>query len=189
LPGSVLHVGSRGVDQRTIFRDRADRTRFLVLLADVVTLFRWRCLSYCLMTNHYHLVIQLREANLSGGMQSLNGRYARAFNERHVRTGHLFEHRFWSELVTREAHILSLARYVALNPVRARLCRSAEDWPWSAHGALAGERPAGFVDVEAILCHFDEDPRRAAWLYSNYVACDDPVEDQSPSTLDVPDGV
>lgn len=174
LPGSVLHVGSRGVDQRTIFLDLADRRRFLVLLADVVTRFRWRCMSYCLMTNHYHLVLELREPNLSDGMQSFNGRYARAFNDRHARTGHLFEHRYWSEIVTRESHILSLARYVALNPVRARLCQSAGDWPWSAHGALVGERPPGFVDVEAMLCHFDEDPQRARSLYASYVAGEDP---------------
>ena len=119
----MQHVGSRGVDRQTIFVDRHDRSRFLTLLADVVAKFGWRCLSYCLMTNHFHLVIELRQANLSAGMQSLNGRYAQGFNVRHGRVGHLFERRFWSRLVTREAHILALA------VLPSELVNAADGWP------------------------------------------------------------
>jgi putative transposase len=91
----VLHLASRGVEQRPIFRDDVDRRRFTRLLADVVTDQRWRCITYCLMTNHYHLVIELQEPNLSDGMRRLNGEFARTFNERYERVGHLFERRFW----------------------------------------------------------------------------------------------
>jgi REP element-mobilizing transposase RayT len=175
----VIHVGSRGVEQHPIFRDDVDRRMFLRLLADVVTQQRWRCVTYCLMTNHYHLVIRLEEPNLSVGMQRLNGEYARSFNERHGRTGHLFEKRFWSEVILRETQLLNLARYIALNPVRASLCRAPRDWLWSAHRTLLGECSPGFVDVEAILCHFDADPERAVRGYADYVDRD--VDDADPT--------
>ena len=138
-------------------------------MAQVVADQRWRCLTYCLMTNHYHLLIQLQAPNLSEGMRRLNGEFACMFNERHERVGHLFERRFWSEVVVRDSHLLTLARYIALNPVRANLCRTARDWPWSAHRALLGDRPREFVDVNAILGYFDANPEIAVRRYANFV--------------------
>jgi REP element-mobilizing transposase RayT len=157
VPGEVVHVVARGVLQQAIYRDDRDRTRFSSLLREVAKRYGWRCLTYCLLGNHFHLVIQVGESGLSDGMHDLNGFYARWHNERHERTGHLFERRFWSKVVRSEAHMIGLSRYVALNPVRAGLCSHPAQWPWSAHGALVGVDPPGFVDVEAMLAHFGAD--------------------------------
>jgi putative transposase len=176
--GDVVHVVARGVMQRPIYRDDRDRHRFVDNLRATIDDHRWRCLTYCLMSTHFHLVVQLEEPNLSVGMHALNGSYARWHNERHDRVGHLFERRYWSRPVTREEHMIGLARYVALNPVRAEVCVEAAQWPWSAHRALLGAAPAGFVDVAAMLAHFDEDLGRARRQYEAAVAAVEP----SPSS-------
>jgi DNA-directed RNA polymerase specialized sigma24 family protein len=123
---------------------------------------------------HYHLVVQLTEPNLSQGMQALNGRYGREFNERYAHEGHVFQRRFWSKPVRTEAHLFGLARYVALNPVRANLCAIAAGWPWSAHRSLTRRAPPGFVDVAAMLSHFHEDPVRAGRMYAAMVEQEEP---------------
>jgi len=180
IAGETSHVVARGVDKRPIFRDSADRRSFLTMLGTVVLDQRWQCLTYCLMGNHYHLVIQLREPNLSAGMQRLNGKYVHAFNERHGRTGHLFQSRFWSKPVRSEAHMVGLARYVAVNPVRAGLCATAEQWPWSAHRALLGRAPDDFIAVATMLEHFDEDVERARLQYRHAIS-----DDQRPAVRGV----
>jgi hypothetical protein len=114
-------------------------------------------------------VIELRETNLSAGMQRLNGEYARMFNDRHRRSGHLFQGRFWSTLIRQESQMLQLARYVALNPVNANLTASPGGWSWSAHRALVAQAPSDFVDVAGMLRHFDEDPERARQRYAAFV--------------------
>ncbi|MCW3063189.1 MAG: toxin RelE [Solirubrobacterales bacterium] len=170
LPDDISHVVARGVGHQAIYRDGLDRRRFMRLLGKIVLARRWRCLTYCLMGNHYHLVVQLREPNLSVGMQELNGAYARWFNDRHGRVGHLFESRYWSKTVRHEAHMIGLARYVALNPVRAGVAPTPAQWRWSAHRALIGADPAWIVDVAATLSHFDEDPVRGRARYVDAVS-------------------
>jgi REP element-mobilizing transposase RayT len=162
------------VRQQPIYSDDLDRRRFLALLSEVIEESDWRCLTYCLMGNHYHLLVQIREPNLSTGMHRLNGEYARGFNARHEHEGHVFQGRFWSKMVQRDAHLLGLVRYIALNPVRANLCTTASDWPWSAHRALAGEEPAGFVNVAATLAYVDNDPSRARARYKELIAGEEP---------------
>jgi REP element-mobilizing transposase RayT len=174
VPGDIVHIVARGVLQRAIYRDDRDRRHFTRLLDAAVTEHGWRCLTYCLMPNHFHLVVQLREATLSDGMHALNGGYARWHNERHQRVGHLFEGRYWSTVVRREEHMIGLARYVAVNPVRAHLCADAAQWRWSAHRALIGDEPAGFVDAPAMLVHFDEDLVRARQRYAAAVGAAEP---------------
>src|SRR5919201_6180888 len=132
-PGSILHLGARGASKQQLFRDDADRTGFLAQLGAVVRKFEWSCLSYCLMGNHYHLLIEIRDANLSEGMQHLNGKYARAFNDRHLREGCVFDARFWSRLITDDSYFHAVVRYINLNPVEAGMCRSPEQWEWSSH--------------------------------------------------------
>jgi REP element-mobilizing transposase RayT len=150
-PGAIVHVGSRGVDRRTIFEDDEDRRTFMSLLATAVREGRLRSLNHCLMGNHYHLVVEALDEPLGPVMRDLLGGYARGFNQRHGREGHLFERRFWSACVTSLKHMVALARYAAYNPVAAGLCRAPDDWAWSAHRELVGIAPAGVTDVAASL--------------------------------------
>jgi putative transposase len=137
-PGALYHVTSRGNARAPIFFDDADRRLFLLCLGEVVGAHRWLCHAYCLMTNHYHLVVETPEANLSRGMRRLNGQYSQSFNRRHDRVGHLLQGRFTGILVERESHLLELARYVVLNPLRAGMVAQAEDYAWSSLRATAG---------------------------------------------------
>jgi REP element-mobilizing transposase RayT len=163
-PGAVWHVTSRGNEKRLVFRDDADRERWLGLLGKVVVLFAWRLHAYVLMGNHYHLLLETPVPSLSKGMRHLNGVYTQAFNRRHERVGHLFQGRFKSILVERESHLLELLRYVVLNPVRAGLVRGPEEWPWSSYRATAGEEPTpAWLETAWSLAQFggsDPDARR-----------------------------
>ena len=123
---------ARGVDGTPIVIDDFDCRRFLRLLADVAHRFAWHCHAFCLMTNHYHVVLETSCSRLSAGFHRLNGLYAQAFNRRHGRRGHLFGDRFWSSAIEGEDHLLNACRYVVLNPVRSGLCERAEHWLWSA---------------------------------------------------------
>ena len=145
VPDVVYHVGSRGVDKRPIFDVvENDRVHFLVLLERVVRKYRWICHAYCLMGNHFHLLVETPDANIAAGMQCLKGRYATWFNQECERVGALFERRYFGELVETEGHAYELARYLVLNPVRARLCEHPRDWVWSSYRAEVGlaRRPA-----------------------------------------------
>ena len=152
--GALYHVTSRGNAGQDIFLGDTNRARFLDVLAQVVERFQWVCHAYCLMTSHYHLLVETPDANLSRGMQYLNSVYTQAFNRHHGRAGHVLQGRFKSILVEKEGHLLELARYVVLNPVRAKMVRSARDWPWSSYRATAGmaEVPR-FLTVSWILSH------------------------------------
>jgi putative transposase len=142
--GAVYHLTARGNGRAAIYRDDADRALFLRTLAATIERRRWLCHAFCLMTNHYHLLLETQGPTLSRGMRDLNGIYTQAFNRRHRRPGHVFQDRFKAILVERDSHLLELCRYVVLNPVRARMVRDAADWPWSSYAATAGlaEAPA-----------------------------------------------
>jgi REP element-mobilizing transposase RayT len=170
-PGAVWHVTSRGNEQREIFRDTGDRQKFLSVLGRTVDLFGWNVLAYALMGNHYHLLVETPEPTLSRGMRQLNGVYTQAFNRRHGRVGHLLQGRFKSILVEKESHLLELARYVVLNPVRARLVESAGAWRWTSYRATAGlERNPGWLATSSILRQFGEKPEVSARRYRAFVA-------------------
>jgi REP element-mobilizing transposase RayT len=126
-PGAVYHVTYRGNAREKVFLVDPDRELFLDVLSQVVERSNWRCHAYCQMTNHYHLLIETLEPTLSRGMRQLNGVYTQEFNRRHRRTGHVFQGRFKAILVERDAYLLELARYVVLNPVRAKMVRSTRD--------------------------------------------------------------
>ncbi|MCW3003489.1 MAG: toxin RelE [Conexibacter sp.] len=147
VAGGIQHVYARGNDGCVIYRDDVDRKQYLRLLADVVPRFRWRCLAYCLMTNHVHLLVETSEPNLGLGMHRLHSEHVRLFNRRHERTGHLFGGRFGSVLVESEAQLWAVASYLAANPVKAGLCQTPEQWRWGSHGAT-----------------MDQETRRPAWL-------------------------
>jgi putative transposase len=130
-PVGVYHVTGRGVARTAIFLENDERRLFLRLLADEVERHGWRCHAFCLMSNHYHLIVATELWRLSDGMQRLNGIYAQAFNKRHRRSGHLFGERYRTWVVRNDRHLRAACRYVVYNPVRAGLCDRADDWPWS----------------------------------------------------------
>jgi len=152
---ALWHITSRGNEKKEIFRDDIDREYFLRLLGESVMRFRWRLSAWVLMSNHYHLVVQTPEPNISRGMQWLNGRYAQYFNRRHYRCGHLFQGRFHGVLVEEEDYLLALIRYVVLNPVRAGLVRDPSHWSWSSYRQTAGlDSPDPWLAVEDVLGNF-----------------------------------
>jgi putative transposase len=162
VANAVYHVTARGNRGQAIFIEDRDRVQFMTLLTDVANKLRWRLHAYCLMTNHYHLVFETSELNLSSGMQRLNGRYAQWFNQRHDVEGHLFRGRFYAALVESNSHLLELVRYLALNPIRAGLCTNPGDWPWSSYRTLLMEEEgSSLLSHTSVLAHFGHTPRRA----------------------------
>lgn len=138
-PGAIHHITARGNAKANIFLTSRDGSVFLATLGTVVRDYRWSCIAYCLMPNHYHLLIETREANLSRGMHTLNATYARMFNTAHDRVGHVFQQRFHAQAVGADEHLLETMRYIALNPVRAGLAASPAAWRWSSHRATTDE--------------------------------------------------
>ncbi|MEP6910734.1 MAG: transposase [Actinomycetota bacterium] len=130
--GGTFHITSRGNRRQPIYWDDLDRELFLRLFNRVLRRQRWQYLAYCLMTNHFHLVIETKVESLSIGMHQLNGGYARKFNDRHTLDGHLFEGRFRSTFVETDDQLEDTLRYVAFNPIRAGLCEHPAEWPWSS---------------------------------------------------------
>jgi putative transposase len=153
VPGGYYHLGTRGNDKQSIYLDDWDRRRFLVVLANVARKYAWSIYAYCLMGNHYHIVLRLSEsAALSRGMCELNTAYARGFNARYRRINHLFGRRFWSEHIKTDAYLLEAVRYVVQNPVRAGLAGACEEWPWSSYRASVGLAKAEpFLAVNEVL--------------------------------------
>jgi putative transposase len=131
LPDGFFHVVSRGVFRSRIYLDDLDRKSFVDLLHRCGTTYRWRCHAFCLLSTHYHLVVEARTTNLSSGVQLLNGRHARTFNERHQRFGALFAERFSARVIESEEYLYEACAYVLLNPVKAGLCDRPDEWPWS----------------------------------------------------------
>lgn len=171
VPDGVYHVISRGNARSRIYLDDADRSTWLATLARVVERFRWLCHAYCLMDNHYHLVVETPRPNLSAGMRQLNGLYAQRFNERHDRCGHVFQSRYRSILVEKESHLLALCRYVILNPVRAGISAHPGAFRWSSYRATAGEaRAERFLVTDWILASFASTRRVAQERYRAFVA-------------------
>jgi putative transposase len=169
--GATYHVTCRGNRRHDIFTDAHDRFRFLQLVEDNVWRLGWDYHCYCLMTNHYHLLVRTPEPDLSRGMHRLNGVYAKWFNRRHGYTGHLFERRFTSVVLEGDAHLLELTRYIVLNPVRAGLAVAAGDWKWSSYSATIGEaKQPAFLSTNWILSLFSRDSNRARELYAEFVA-------------------
>jgi len=136
--GALYHITARGNARQAIYDDDQDRHTFLEYLSKVIKRYDWLCHAYCLMDNHYHLLVETQSPTLSKGMKHLNGNYTQSYNRRHNRVGHLFQGRYKGILVEKDSYLLELSRYIVLNPVRARMVRSAKDWPWSSYRAITG---------------------------------------------------
>jgi REP element-mobilizing transposase RayT len=169
--GALYHVTSRGDGGEDIYLSDGDRRRFLEILGDVWERFNWTIHAHCLMTNHYHLVVETPDANLSKGMRQLNGVYTQAFNRAHNRVGHVFQGRYKGILVEKENHLVELARYVVLNPVRAGMVGSPEQWPWSSYRGMVGEEAAPkWLETRSVLAVFGSDESEAVDRYVRFVA-------------------
>lgn len=160
LAGALYHVTSRGDGREDIYLSDDDRLAWLETLGEVCKRFNWVCHAYCLMGNHYHLLVETPDANLSKGMRQLNGVYTQRFNRSYDNVGHVFQGRFKGILVDKDSYLLELARYVVLNPLRAKMVKHLEQWTWSSYRATCGQvaRP-GWLQVDLILSQFS--PRRA----------------------------
>lgn len=168
--GALYHVTSRGDRQEAIYETDGDRQLFLSVLSGVCEHYHWLCHAYCLMDNHYHLLIETPEGNLSKGMRQLNGLYTQGFNRAHKRVGHVFQGRYKAILVDKEDYLLEVARYIVLNPVRARMVRSAKDWPWSSYRATVGQQvKPNWLSVEWLLSGFGRRKARAIEAYKQFV--------------------
>jgi len=171
VPGGIYHVGSRGNRGCVVYEDDFERRVFLQLLSLVTKRFGWTCHAYVLMSNHFHLLVQLDVGGLSDGMQLLNSCFAKFSNRRHGFLGqHLFRNRFWSEQVDDDAQLLQTARYIVLNPIRAHICDKPEDWPWSSYRACAGiDFAPSFLAVTQHLRLFGSRPSTASRAYCEFV--------------------
>ena len=139
--GALHHVFARGNNKQPIFLTDSDRLVYLRMLRRVIERMTWRCLAYCLMENHVHLLLETPLGNLSAGMQRLHGRYAQGFNQRHGRVGHLFQGRYGAVRICTDEQLWAVAAYISRNPIAAGLCERAEAWRWASYGALTGQRP------------------------------------------------
>lgn len=168
--GALYHVTSRGDHREAIYRDDLDRAAWLTIVGLVCRQFNFIVHAYCQMTNHYHLLVETVDGNLSQGMRQINGLYTQAFNRRHRLVGHLFQGRYKAILVQRERYLMAVARYIVLNPVRAGMVRTAEDWLWSSHKYILGRDFApAWLDTEWILGQFDCNHENAIDAYSKFI--------------------
>ena len=175
FPGATYHVTSRGDRREPIYRDDADRVAQLQVVGAAMDRFEAKVLAYCLMGNHYHLIVHTPQANLSALMRQLNGVYTQVFNRRHRQVGHLFQGRFKAILVDTDAYLLALCRYVERNPVAAGLVASPGDWAWSSYRAHVGRADAPpWLDTAALYAQLLGAPpqdaaesTRAARLYES----------------------
>jgi len=169
LPGGLYHVIFRGNGGQDVFLAAADRYRFYLLLQEGTERFGYRVHAFCLMTNHIHLAVQIGEIPLSRGMQNLSFRYARWINRRENRTGHLFQGRYKAVLVDGDSYLLELVRYIHLNPVRAGLVASPEEYPWSSHRAYLGRETLPWLTTDWLLAQFGEQLDKAHAAYTTFV--------------------
>ncbi|MGQ0579710.1 MAG: transposase [Betaproteobacteria bacterium] len=170
FPGALYHLTSRGDKQEDVFLDDADREEFLSVLGSVVERFGWRVYAYCLMDNHYHLMVETPQANLSRGMRQLNGVYTQRVNRRHGRVGHVFQGRFKAILVDEQNYLLELSRYVVLNPVRTKAVKDPGRYRWSSYRATVGEvSPPSFLDTASLLDQFAAITPAAQRRYRDFV--------------------
>lgn len=168
--GALYHVTSRGDHSEAIFVDEQDRHAWLEILARVCSRFNFLVHAFCQMGNHYHMLVETIDGNLSRGMRQLNGVYAQHFNRRHRLVGHLFQGRYHAILVQKEAYLQELARYVVLNPVRAKLVAAPEDWLWSSHVYMLGKKDAAvWLDTDWLLGQFSATREKAVRAYSRFV--------------------
>jgi len=173
FPGAIYHINHRGNHQEYIYLHDEDRKLFLDLLETTIQRMNWICHAYCLMGNHYHLLLEIPDGVLSRGMAWLNGVYTQKFNRKYSMTGHLFQGRFKSKPIEDNMQFLTAARYIVRNPVDAGIVESADQWTWSSYKATVGEiKPPAYLFVDGILSCLSEDRYRAKVYFQEFVKMD-----------------
>ncbi|MBI3299990.1 MAG: transposase [Elusimicrobia bacterium] len=165
-PGAVYHAYSRGNGGRNIFFDSEDRVLFLAILADVCLRTRCRVLAYCLMSNHFHLLLELGLASLESIMRRVLCRYSRATNRKNGRLGHIFQARYKSKICRGDRYYQKLLPYLHKNPVDAEMVENAVDWKWSSAHQFEGAIRSSLVDVDRALSYLSPEPEEARRIYS-----------------------
>jgi REP element-mobilizing transposase RayT len=168
--GALYHITSRGNGRNLIYFQDDDFELFLQSLANVCERYNWVVHAYCLMSNHYHLLVETPDANLSQGMRQLNGVFTQSMNRKHHRVGHLFQGRYKAILVNKDAYLLELCRYIVLNPVRANMVNSLEEWPWSSwHCMLGNVKSPVWLSTDTLLVQFAKNRQDAIQSYIDFV--------------------
>jgi len=166
---AFYHVTNRGINKQPIFLDADDRIKFLEILRNMKRKYKIIVYAYILMTNHFHIFMKTLKPNLSAAMQYLLGTYARYFNEKYKRKGHLFQNRYLAILVDNESYLLELCRYIELNALRAGIVQNIEDYKWSSFAEIVGANDFGIVNAEFILSHFGADRKTAVKRYKDFL--------------------
>ena len=170
----MMNRGRRG---ENIFADRHDYEAFLALLQETSKMFDLQVSAFCLMSNHYHLLIQTPSGNLSRGMRHVNGVYTQRYNRRRNIDGQLFRGRYKSVLVQEDSHLLELLRYIHRNPVTAHMCNAVDDYLWSSHhGYISSAKKWDWLNKGTLLEMFSKEQNEAKRRYQNFVQCEDSKE-------------
>jgi putative transposase len=170
FPGALYHVTTRDNDRANIYLGDEDRQAFLDVLGEVCRRMQWVCYAYCLMTNHFHLVVETQAGHLSKGMRQVNGIYTQRFNRCHARVDHVLQGRYKAILVERDIYFLALARYMVLNPMRAHMVKSPVDWLWSSYRATVGQASApDWLATHWVLHQFGRTAEPARARYAQFV--------------------
>ncbi len=168
--GALYHVMSRGNNKQPIFESDHDRRLFLRILSRTIKTYGWICHAYCLMGNHYHLLIETIDPNLSKGMRDLNGDYTKKFNHKYEKVGHLLQGRYKAIIIEQETYLRIIARYIVLNPVADGFVKHPADWLWSSFRPTAGlSKAPKFLTINSVLSMFAKDPLVAQKKYRNFV--------------------
>lgn len=164
------HITARGNRRGAIFRTDSDRLTWLTILGEACALFHFKVHAYCLMGNHYHLLLETTQGQLARGMRYLNGKYSQYFNRQHKLSGHLFQGRYHAILCQQESYLLELARYIVLNPQRAGMIKVPAEWPWSSYRATVGLADAPpWLQTDNLLALFGSERANAICAFEQFV--------------------
>ncbi|MDI6793219.1 MAG: transposase [bacterium] len=172
-PGILHHVIARGIERRPIFLDTIDRKDFLHRLTEIIGKTGMKCYAWCLMSNHFHLLLRTGHVPLSSFMRRLLTGYAIKFNLRQKRTGHLFQNRYKSIVCEEEPYLLELVRYIHLNPIRAGVVKTIKEldkYPWTGHAAIMGRSKYDWQETDEVLVRFGRKVREARKKYQEFAS-------------------
>jgi putative transposase len=167
--GAFYHVITRGNQRQKIFKDESDFKKYLEILSEYKWRYKYNLYAFVLMNNHVHLLMETRETPLSKILQGINQSYTMYFNRKYKTVGHLFQGRYKAILCDRDEYLLSLVKYIHLNPVRAKAVERADEYRWSSHGIYAGKSGDSIIDMDQVLRMFSEDKTKARQLYRAYM--------------------